>query len=113
MSQTRTNPQRSKTWLGFSCLVLSFLLWSPGVRTVRAGEDPLQASEPQTAAPLAVVPAPTDGQIEMTARAPDPRTEAAGGGGVLDTRGYNYGPDRPTSRPQAVQLPTSPEAEEK
>ena len=116
MSEPRTNLRRWKTRLGLLCLAVSFLLWSPGVRTVRAGEDPPQAgpgSASQQAAPAAVVPAHSNGQIEMAPRPPDPRAEAAGVVVVLNTRGYNYGPNRPTVRPQAVHLPASPAAEVK
>ncbi len=116
MSETRTSLRRWKTRLGLFCLVVSFLLWSPGVRTVRAGEDPPQAgpgSALQQTAPAAVAPAYSNGQIEMAPRAPDPRAEAAGGVVTLNTRGYNYGPDRPTVRPLAVHLPASPASEVK
>ena len=116
MSETRASLQHLRTCLGFCCLVAILLLWSPGVQTVRAGDDPSPASpspelEPQKEKPLAVVPARIDEEIEMAPRAPDPRAEAASGVVVLNTRGYNYGPDRPTSRPRAVHVPAAPAAE--
>ena len=116
MTETRTSLQRWKTCLGTFCLVVSFLLWSPGVRTVRAGDDPPPASPgsaSQDTASVAVVPARSDGRIEMAPRVPDPRAEAIGGVVVLNTRGYNYGPNRPTVRPQAAQRPASPAVEAK
>ena len=112
MSETRTRLQRLKTSLGLLCLVVSFLLWSPGVGTVRASDEPPAPTAPppasQEAAPLAGVPARNDGQIELPPRAPDPRAEAAGGVIVLNTSGYNYATERPSFRPQGVQLPASP-----
>lgn len=113
MSETRTSLQRWKTGLGLLCLVLTFLLWSPGVRTVRAGDGPSQVSPGSAAQELAaaaVEPARSDGQIEMAPRVPDPRAEAVGGVVVLNTRGYNYGPNRPTVRPRAVERPAAAEA---
>ena len=108
MSAIRTSLQRRKTGLGLSCLVMSLLLWSPGVRTVRAEEN----SEQQPSE-VVVVPAVRDGQIEMSPRAPDARAEAVNGVVVLNTRGYNYGPNRPTARPQVEQVPTAPPAQAK
>jgi hypothetical protein len=116
MSETRTSLQRWKTGLGLFCLVLTFLLWSPGVRTVRAGDVAPQTSPgsaEQEPAAAVVEPARSDGQIEMAPRVSDPRAEAVGGVVVLNTRGYNYGPDRPTVRPRAVQQPAASEAEPK
>ena len=116
MSETRASLQQLRTCLGFCCLVAIFLLWSPGVQTVRAGDDPSPASpspesDPQKEKPLAVVPARSDADIEMAPRDPDPRAESVSEVIVLNTRGYNYGPDRPTSRPRAVHLPAAPAAE--
>jgi hypothetical protein len=113
MSETPACLQRVKTCLGLGALVACFLLWSPGVSTVRAGDDsspPQPQVTPKAAppVPLAVVPARRNGQIEMAPRAPDPRAEATGDVIVLNTRGYNYGPDRPTVRPEAVHLPAAP-----
>ena len=107
MSETPTNLQRLKTCLGLFCLVVSFLLWSPGVGTVRASDDPaLEVSEPQQAAlaaPAAMLPARSDGQ-KRASRAPAPQAEADDSVIVLNTRGYNYASDDtrvPFRAPQA------------
>ena len=56
MSETRACLQRVKTCLGLGALVACFLLWSPGVRTVRAGDD---SSPPQPQVTPKAAPAPT------------------------------------------------------
>lgn len=98
--------ERVKTSLGLVCLMATMLLLSSGINAVRAEETESEVSpalvEPQ---PLDVVPARKDGEIEMAPRAIDPAAEAARGPIVFNTRGYNYGPNRPTARPVAAPTP--------
>ena len=109
MSETPTNLQRLKTCLGLFCLVVSFLLWSPGVGTVRASDNPaVVVSAPQQAAqaaPTATLPARGDGQ-KPASRAPDPQAEADDSVIVLNTSGYNYAPDGSRAPFRAPQVPS-------
>ena len=108
--------------LGLLALVACLLLSVPGIETARAGNEtrspvrtPSKDASPD--APDVFVPAERDGQLEMAPRRVDPRTEGRGDVITLNTRGYNYGPDRPTARPvlstaPAAAAPASPDEDE-
>ena len=94
------------------------LAW-PGVQAVRADETPAAASETAPAAvpgaakaaPKAkVVPARRDGEIVSAPRVENPRQPGPDDVITLNTRGYNYGPDRPTVRPELLKRPAAPAA---
>ena len=104
MSEVRAYRETVKTFLGLASLVASFFLLPMGVAVVRAEDAvaPAVDSPVEAAAPPGVVPLETEGQIESAPRPLDPRTESAPGVIVLNTRGYNYGPERPTAQPQAA-----------
>jgi hypothetical protein len=94
---------RLKTSLGILCLAASLLLMSPGVRVVWADEA-RPVVEPEEAVPARTGdetdPAP-GGEIDSPAGSPDDVI-------VLNTRGYNYGPDRPTVEPTMPSTPAAP-----
>ena len=93
---------------GLAALVGCFVLTSPGVRVVRAdGPSPAPASAPAEGR-LEVVVEEVDGRVESAPRMPDPTAEAAEDVVVLNTRGYNYGPDRPIARPRLASPPAAP-----
>lgn len=102
--------------LGFASLVVTLLSSSPGVVAVRAEEapaDPKPAMQPLD--PAEVVPARRNGEIEPAPRDPAAAPPEPKRGEpeddrpiVLNTRGYNYGPDRPTVRPTRIDFPAAP-----
>ena len=100
-----------RTASGLAALVACFGLLSPGVRVVQA-DEPAPAAEAAPAAEPApevvIVPAQRDGEIEVLPRFDAPSEEERAGVLVLNTRGYNYGPERPTVRPEAVPTPAAP-----
>lgn len=97
-----------KTSFGLSCLVGTLLLMSSGVSAVRADEAVADAEQVvPDSQPLVIVPARKDGEVEMAPRTVDPAAEAARGSVVLNTRGYNYGPNRPTARPVRGSAPAA------
>jgi len=97
---------RLKNTLGCLCLAASLLLFSPGVHVVRAEDGNSPASPEAADARIqseaqkpAIVPARPGEEAEMAPRIVD--RGPAGRNDVinLNTRGYNYGPDRPTVAP--------------
>jgi hypothetical protein len=92
----------AKTCLGLSCLVATLLLTSPGVTIVRADETAKPSK--QAVKPAVIVPTSEKGPIQTAPRAEGPAAEAQRGPIVLNTRGYNYGPDRPVAAP----MPAAP-----
>jgi hypothetical protein len=97
--------------LGAICLGASLLLMSPGVATVRAesgsadSNPELEPAPKVPAPPIRVEPARVDGEIESAPRAERRSPSPARDGIVLNTRGYNYGPDRPTIQPVLAPAP--------
>ena len=102
--------------LGLVALALCLMLSLPGIEIARADTAAPPASPPSVqekasnpGGPTGVfVAAETDGELEMAPRALDPRGEARGEVITLNTRGYNYGPDRPTARPAHPPRPAPP-----
>lgn len=102
--------------LGLIALALCLMLSLPGVEIARAETGTKPASQP--AAPAAArqpvtatevfVAAEREGELDRAPRAADPRREARGEVITLNTRGYNYGPDRPTARPVHAPRPAAP-----
>jgi hypothetical protein len=90
-----------KTTFGILSVGACLALMSPGITAVRA-----DATTPATP-PLDVVPAEIDGEIDSAPRAVDPELESVPGVVNLNTRGYNYGPDRPTTRPVVPPAPNA------
>jgi hypothetical protein len=104
-----------RTVAGMLALVGCFVLLSPGVRIVRADEAEKPAGPVAATEGVRVVPALRDGKIAVLPRFEDPTEEQRSGVLVLNTRGYNYGPERPTVHPELAPAgpasPASPEAE--
>lgn len=103
--------------LGIIALALCLLLMSPGLEIARAETGEPRATEKTVVAPAPAsahvetrvfVAAEKDGELERAPRAEDPRREARGDVITLNTRGYNYGPDRPTARPAFADQPAAP-----
>ena len=91
--------ERVRNALGFSCLAAALLLTSPGVTIVRADES---AKPSKLGAENSVIqPANQKAPTRPVPRAGDPAPQAEQGAIVLNTRGYNYGPDRPIADPTA------------
>jgi len=95
--------ERVKTALGLSCLAATLLLMSPGVTIVRADEaaqPSKQSTEPAVEVPARdkMVPPPKAPRVD------DPAAQAQDRPIVLNTRGYNYGPNRPVASP----MPAAP-----
>jgi hypothetical protein len=113
MLEIRSCWDATRTCLGLASLVATLLLLPIGVEAVRAeDEEPVAISADEASAPLGFVPAVAEGEIEQAPRAMDPRAEDAPGVIVLNTRGYNYGPARPTARPQVAPPAAVPPAAE-
>jgi hypothetical protein len=94
--------ERVKNALGLSCLAATLLLMSPGVTIVRADEAAKPSKQP--AEPAAEVPAREMAPTPEAPRADDPAAQAQHRPIVLNTRGYNYGPNRPVASP----MPAAP-----
>lgn len=92
--------------VGTLALVATFLLLSPGVRAVRA-DEPAPPAEPMAEEAL---PGAVADEMKAFPREVDPKAAAESGDVVLNTRGYNYGPDRPTVRPSLRRKLTAPAA---
>ncbi len=110
ISELRSIRERWSDALGLIALVASLLLLPLGVESVRA-EDESPAPAQEARAPEAdekTGPRAEEGRIEAAPRAVDPRRESRPGVVVLNTRGYNYGPDRPTVRPELPSPPAAP-----
>jgi hypothetical protein len=108
--------RRAFFWIsvGPASLAVSLLLAMVCVGIVHA-EGELECSPPDVVAeerpPVRVVPATgPEGEIEMAPRGSIEPGGAASDVVVLNTRGYNYGPDRPTVRPEAAAAPAAPAA---
>lgn len=83
-----------RTVFGLFSLAACLFLLSPGIQAVRA-------EEPADPAPAPVV------QEEPEA-VPDSQEEGQGEVIPLNTRGYNYLPDRPAAHPERSQSPVVP-----
>ena len=123
---------------GWTAVLAALALFSPGVSTVRAGDDPLMSSDPGLlAAPaqknsgVAPAKAATDPGPAPANTAEAPQTppsqpfvrvddvenarrpgvsgiEIQPGVVVLNTRGYNYGPPPTPLPPEALEQETAP-----
>lgn len=91
--------ERVRNALGLSCLAGTLLLMSPGVTIVRANEAAKPAK--QGAETAVMQPANQKAPTQRVPRSDDPALQAQEGPIVLNTRGYNYGPNRPTAVPAA------------
>ena len=90
--------ERAKTALGLACLAATLLLTSSGVTIVRADETakPSQQAATPAVEGLANETLPTP----KAARAKGPAAQDPSRPIVLNTRGYNYGPNRPLAAPK-------------
>ena len=123
---------------GWTAVLAALALFSPGVSTVRAGDDPLMSSDPgllaaqaqktsgvtpaQAAADPVPAPANTADASEKPPSQPFVRVddvenarrpgvsgiEIQPGVVVLNTRGYNYGPPPTPLPPEALEQETAP-----
>ena len=129
MRETSGYSGRIGDFIGSLFLVACLLLLSSGVSVVRADEAQGDVTAPAPSETAAAVkpanPAAQQDVVERPSKPSDPLegaprperpgTPGPGGGIVLNTRGYNYGPDRPTYQPQsappAAAQPSSPPAQ--
>ena len=101
--------ERVRNALGLSCLAATLLLTSPGVTIVRADET---AKPSKVGAETAVMqPAKQQAPTKRVPRAGDPAPQAQQDAIVLNTRGYNYGPNRPVAVPAPSSEPISERVE--
>ena len=107
MRATSGLSERIGNFIGSLFMLACLILLSSGVSVVRADEAQggVTASAPSETAAVGpanpvIIPPKASDVIESAPRAYRPAEPGPGGGIVLNTRGYNYGPDRPTIRPQ-------------
>ncbi len=122
---------------GWTAVLAALALFSPGVSTVRAGDDPLMSSDPGLVAAQAQKnvgvapaqaadpgPAPANtadvsekppsqpfvraDDVENARRPGVSGIEIQPGVVVLNTRGYNYGPPPTPLAPEALEQETAP-----
>jgi len=102
MRASSLNVDRMKNSFGWLCLAATLLLMSPGVHAVRADDDKTP-----------ILPSPPAVQSEKPDREPEQRgVDPTRSKGVinLNTRGYNYGPDRPTVHQEAARAAVATKA---